>query len=176
MAATEDGDVVADGAPDLLRAVEDSVVDIVARSPRPPIAVRVSAGGVTVEAEWATATAAPGAVVEHGEPLGEQLREQGAAAAPAPAAAVSGRDDLTAVRSPSMGVLYRAPSPGAPPFVEVGDVVEVGQQLAVVESMKLFFPVNAESPGRVEAILKQDGEVVEHGEPVVVLEPAPAHG
>jgi acetyl-CoA carboxylase biotin carboxyl carrier protein len=167
VAATEETDAGVDAhgapAPDLLAAVEDSVVDIVARSPRPPVSVRVSAGGVTVEAAWPPA----GANGAGGHPA-----PQPTASAPPGGAASPGRDDLTAVRSPSTGVFYRAPSPGAPPFVEVGDVVEAGQQVAVVESMKLFFAVNAESPGRVESILKQDGEVVEHGEPVITLEPA----
>jgi len=73
------------------------------------------------------------------------------------------------VRSPSVGAFYRAPRPDADPFVEVGDVVEAGQQVAVIESMKLFLPVNAEASGTVVEVLKENGEVVEHGEPLFAL-------
>jgi acetyl-CoA carboxylase biotin carboxyl carrier protein len=165
-------DALAGGVADdeLLAAVERSVLDLVAGLPHPPAVVRVSAGGVTVEVEWAVGAGA-------GRPGSAPAPPASAGGGPAPAP--EGAEPATgvagiAVRSPSTGAFYRAPSPGDPPFVEVGDVVRAGQQVGVVESMKLFFPVEAGESGRVSAILKQDGETVEHGEPVITLDPATA--
>jgi acetyl-CoA carboxylase biotin carboxyl carrier protein len=175
VADTAGGAVPADADPgvaddELLAAVEASVHDLVAGLPHPPAVVRVSAGGVTVEVEWAVGAAA-------GRPASAPAPRAAAAGGPAIAeedAGLAPHVAAIAIRSPSTGAFYRAPSPGDPPFVEVGDVVRAGQQVGVVESMKLFFPVEAGEPGRVSAILKQDGETVEHGEPVITLEPPTA--
>ena len=75
------------------------------------------------------------------------------------------------VRAPSVGVFYRAPEPGAPPFVGEGDTVRPGQQVAIVEAMKLMLPVEADRAGRVVEVLKRDGEPVEYGEVLFVLAP-----
>ncbi|MCZ7587659.1 MAG: hypothetical protein M5U27_02100 [Gaiella sp.] len=75
------------------------------------------------------------------------------------------------VESPSPGVFYRAPQPGAPPFVEVGDVVAAGQTLCVLEAMKLFSELKAEADGRVRAIHADNGQAVEFGTLLFELEP-----
>jgi len=80
----------------------------------------------------------------------------------------SGR--TVAVRSPLVGIFYRAPAPDAPAFVQVGDLVEEGQTVCVVEAMKVFNEIKAEWSGRVVAIPAQDGKLVQAGEPLVVLE------
>jgi len=74
------------------------------------------------------------------------------------------------VTAPLVGVFYRAKSPGAPPFVEPGDHVSVGQQLAIVEAMKMMNEVVADRAGRVRQIHPPDGSVVEFGQPLVSLE------
>ncbi len=74
-----------------------------------------------------------------------------------------------AVRSPLIGVFYRAPSPDADPFVEIGDLVEEGQTVCIVEAMKVFNEIKAEWRGRVVAIPAEDGKLVQAGEPLVVL-------
>lgn len=81
--------------------------------------------------------------------------------------AAGGTPDI--VCSPSVGTFYRAPEPGAPPFVAEGDPVQPGQQIAIVEAMKLMLPVEATRAGRVIRILKSDGEPVEYGEPLLEL-------
>jgi len=83
-----------------------------------------------------------------------------AAAAPAPAV----EDNTTVVRSPIVGTYYDAPSPDAPPFVKVGDVVEKGQVLCIIESMKLMNEIEAEAAGTVVAKLLENGRPVEYGE------------
>jgi len=105
-----------------------------------------------------------------------------AEAEPAPAAATSSApaspaevsaapDGLVTVESPMIGVFYRAPEPGAPAFVEVGDPVSVGQTLCLLEAMKLFNELKAEKPGVVRAIHAENGEPVEFGQVLFELEP-----
>jgi acetyl-CoA carboxylase biotin carboxyl carrier protein len=82
-------------------------------------------------------------------------------------AAVNG----TAIESPSVGLFWRSPSPGAPPFVEVGDQVEAGQTVAIVEVMKLMNHVASPVEGVVTAILVENGGAVEFGQTIVVVDP-----
>lgn len=91
-----------------------------------------------------------------------------AAAAPAegkPAAAHPG-----AVPSPMVGTAYRRPSPDAKPFVEIGSVVKVGDRVLLVEAMKTFNDIVAPRAGKVVAIMVEDGQPVEYGEPLLVIE------
>jgi oxaloacetate decarboxylase alpha subunit len=75
------------------------------------------------------------------------------------------------VESPMVGVFYRRAEPGAPPFVEVGDVVSAGQTLCLLEAMKLFNELKADAPGRVVAIHVENGQPVEFGQLLFELEP-----
>jgi acetyl-CoA carboxylase biotin carboxyl carrier protein len=75
----------------------------------------------------------------------------------------------TFVSSPFVGTFYRAPSPEAPAFVEVGQAVRKGQVVCIVEAMKLMNEIEAEADGRVEEILVQNGEHVEYGQHLVRL-------
>jgi acetyl-CoA carboxylase biotin carboxyl carrier protein len=95
-----------------------------------------------------------------------------AAAAPRRAATVqaatAGQIEVTA---PMVGTFYRAPSPDAPPFVEIGTVVQPGQPLCIIEVMKLFTTINSEYAGRVSEIGAEVGDLVEYGRTLFVLEP-----
>ena len=75
----------------------------------------------------------------------------------------------TVVRSPMVGTFYRAPSPGAPTFVEVGTVVKVGDTLAMIEAMKMFNPIEAEVAGTITAILVDNNQPVEYGQPLFTI-------
>lgn len=79
------------------------------------------------------------------------------------------------VSSSLVGIFYRSPSPDKPPFVEVGDVVEEGQTLAIVEAMKMLNPIEADRSGRIVAILKSDGEMIEAGSPLFTIEAMDDH-
>ena len=98
------------------------------------------------------------------------------AAAVEPAEGIGAAADLGRIRveSPMVGVFYRAAQPGAPPFVEVGDVVAAGQTLCVLEAMKLFNELKAEADGRVSAIHADNGQPVEFGTLLFELEPVGA--
>lgn len=89
------------------------------------------------------------------------------AAAPA---APSPKDHPGAVTSPMVGTAYRRPSPDAKAFVDVGSRVEVGDKLLLVEAMKTFNEITAPRAGVVTAILVEDGQPVEYGEPLLILE------
>ena len=79
---------------------------------------------------------------------------------------------MVAVRAPNLGTFYRAPQPGAPPFVEVGDVVGPESVVGIVETMKLMNPVHAGCAGRVTAICVDNATMVDGGAVLMHVEPA----
>jgi acetyl-CoA carboxylase biotin carboxyl carrier protein len=86
---------------------------------------------------------------------------------PAPVAAEVGAEPGTFITSPFVGTFYRAPSPEAQAFVEVGETVRKGQVVCIVEAMKLMNEIEAESDGKVEEILVKNGEHVEYGQHLI---------
>jgi len=91
---------------------------------------------------------------------------------PAPrSSAPPGRSDLIEVRAPMVGTFYRAPAPEEAPFVEVGDRVEVGQTLCILEAMKLMNEIEAEISGEVVEVLVENGTPVEFDQPLMRLKP-----
>jgi acetyl-CoA carboxylase biotin carboxyl carrier protein len=80
-------------------------------------------------------------------------------------------ENLVAVTSPMVGTFYRAPAPDADPYVEVGDTVEVGQTICIVEAMKLMNEIECETRGRVAKILVENSQAVEFGQKLFLLEP-----
>jgi len=129
----------------VLEAIQTGALQLLAGFPQQPSALRVQVGEVTIEAEWQVS----------GLPL---------APAPATVETVVAQDDppIGAVfRAPSVGVFYRSPEPGADPFVQVGDRVTAGQQIAIVEAMKLMIPVTAQTSGVITGILVEDNEPVQ---------------
>ncbi len=81
-------------------------------------------------------------------------------------------DDIggTAVESPMVGTFYRSSSPGAKPFVEVGQEVRLGDTICIIEAMKILNPIESEVSGTVRSILVENGQPVEYGEPLIVIE------
>ncbi|MCX7673629.1 MAG: acetyl-CoA carboxylase biotin carboxyl carrier protein [Thiobacillaceae bacterium] len=73
------------------------------------------------------------------------------------------------VKSPMVGTFYRAPSPGARPFVEVGQTVKPGDTLCIIEAMKLMNEIEADLGGVIKAILVENGQPVEYGEPLFII-------
>ncbi len=94
---------------------------------------------------------------------------QTVAAAPAPAAPSSGARGHT-VKSPMVGTFYRAANPEAPSFVEVGSRIEAGETLCIIEAMKLLNEIEADKSGTVTAVLVDNGQPVEFGQPLFVIE------
>jgi acetyl-CoA carboxylase biotin carboxyl carrier protein len=74
------------------------------------------------------------------------------------------------VTSPMVGTFYRAPSPGARPFVEVGSTVEMGDTLCIIEAMKMLNPIEADAAGTIRAALVENGHPVEYGQPLFIID------
>lgn len=89
-------------------------------------------------------------------------------AAPTPAEAPTALEGHI-VKSPMVGTFYRAGAPGAKPFVEVGDTVKVGQTICVIEAMKLMNEIEADKDGVVKAIMVENAQPVEYGEPLMLI-------
>jgi len=74
------------------------------------------------------------------------------------------------LKSPMVGTFYRAPSPGSPPFVEIGQAVSKGQTLCIIEAMKLLNEIESDVAGTVKAILVENGQPVEYGQPLFLID------
>jgi acetyl-CoA carboxylase biotin carboxyl carrier protein len=94
------------------------------------------------------------------------------AAAPPPAAKEPAPEEgLHVVRSPIVGTFYESPSPGSPPFVKVGDMVESGQVLCIVEAMKLMNEIEADAAGEIVKKLVSNGQPIEYGQELFTIRP-----
>jgi acetyl-CoA carboxylase biotin carboxyl carrier protein len=93
-----------------------------------------------------------------------------ASAAEAAAAVAPALPEGHAVVAPMVGTFYRAPSPGAKPFVEVGQSVSVGDTLCIIEAMKMLNQIEADKAGVIKAILVENGQPVEYGQPMFIIE------
>jgi acetyl-CoA carboxylase biotin carboxyl carrier protein len=134
--------------------------------------LRMRYGEAVVEIEWqpcappgaGSPLAAPGAAIAVPDP-------ERVAGAPVGAAGAATRTPGAhhVIAAPVVGTFYRSPAPGSPPFVGVGDVVEPGQVIGIVEAMKLMNQVTADQPGRVVEVLVADGEAVEYEQPLIAL-------
>jgi acetyl-CoA carboxylase biotin carboxyl carrier protein len=118
--------------------------------------VRIVKGGVAMVPQYAApvATVTPAAVPLNTEPV----------VASAPAVAVH------TVKSPMVGTFYRSASPGAKVFVDVGDSIKVGETVCIIEAMKILNEIEADKSGTVTQILCENGQAVEYGQPLFVIE------
>jgi acetyl-CoA carboxylase biotin carboxyl carrier protein len=150
---------------DFIRSVWEEARDLIKRLEGSSVQrFSVEAGGTKIEIERAGAGAPPAIAA----PAGAASASLPAVAAEEAAPEADGRIPVIA---PLVGTFYRAPQPGAKPFVEVGDVVDEGQTVAIVEAMKLMNHVKTDQGGRVAEILCQDGDWVEFEQPLIYLEP-----
>src|SRR5262245_57576438 len=127
--------------------------------------VRISRGGVK-----ATPQAVPVAqVVNLPQVQGAAAPAMTAGAPAAPEGEATAVPEGHVIRSPMVGTFYRSSAPGAKVFVEVGQAVKAGDTLCIVEAMKLLNEIEADRDGTVKAILMENGQPVEYGEPLFVL-------
>ncbi|WP_261567445.1 acetyl-CoA carboxylase biotin carboxyl carrier protein [Frankia gtarii] len=185
-----DGRVPAPAVDAVVAVLGAHVLELSVRARVAPSHVRVSAGDVSVEMGWTSTgqsfadTPAASARTRWAAPSAPVAPAAVApAVVPAPAAvavAVAAQPEASAVPaqagtfplvSPSVGMFYWAPEPGKAPFVAEGDTVRAGQQVAIVEAMKLMIPIEAEHPGRVVQVLVEDATAIEHGQPLFLLAP-----
>ncbi len=93
-----------------------------------------------------------------------------AAVAAAPAVPVAEAPTGHAVKSPMVGTFYRSASPGAKPFIEVGSVVREGETICIIEAMKILNEIEADKSGTITKILCENGQAVEYGQPMFMIE------
>ncbi|MEV0060784.1 acetyl-CoA carboxylase biotin carboxyl carrier protein subunit [Nocardia sp. NPDC050718] len=141
-----------------------------------PTSVTVANGPVLLRITWDDRPAsAPAAGHDGGTDTAGRLALVTPVAA-APALAPAARADAAAaantftLTAETVGVFYRSPEPGAAPFVSAGDPVRAGQQVGIIEAMKLMIPVTATKEGVVVELLVDNGDAVEHGQPLIVFE------
>lgn len=145
---------------ELIQAVSDSEVDEFKYSDD-KCSVRISKN----KTQFVTAEAVPAPA----GPLAPLPAPAAAPAAPAVQEEAEAVIEGNQVKAPLVGTFYAAPSEGADPFVSVGDKVEKGQVIGIVEAMKLMNEVESEFAGTVAEILVENGEMVEYGQPLVVI-------
>ncbi len=154
---------------DEARALRDEVVALAYSLPGELRRLTVRNGDRAIEIEWAVDAPATGSAAALAPAAG------GSAARDAPAvatdAAAETAEVAATVRSPLVGTFYAAPSPGADPFVRVGDEVEPGQTVGIVEAMKLMNPIVADEAGVVAEVLVGDTESVEYDQVLMRLRP-----
>jgi acetyl-CoA carboxylase biotin carboxyl carrier protein len=121
--------------------------------------IMVRSGEVTIEVEWQAGAPGHAPLAAVGPPDALTVPLDGDVVAP------------TLVSSPMVGTFYRAPQPGAEPYVKVGDAIDVGRVIGIVEAMKLMNPILAEIAGTVTDVLAGDAESVEFGQPLIALSP-----
>ena len=105
----------------------------------------------------------PGAAPSAGQPAPVAAPAEQPAEAPAPA-------ENKVIKSPMVGTFYRAGSPGAKPFADVGDSIKAGQAVCIIEAMKIMNEIEADVEGKVARVLCENGQAVEFGQPLFILE------
>jgi acetyl-CoA carboxylase biotin carboxyl carrier protein len=107
-------------------------------------------------------------------PLAAPQLPAAAAAPPTVQSAASGaskaKSNEHVITAPMVGTFYGAPSPGAKPFVEIGDEIKVGQVLCIIEAMKMMNQIEADKAGRLTSVMARNGDPVEFGQPLFVVE------
>lgn len=141
-----------------------TLIDLVAESGISELEVTEGEGKVRIVKAPPQIIAAPVAAVPAMAPAAP-VAPAAAPVAEAPAAAPSGHT----VDSPMVGTFYRAPSPGAAAFVNIGDTVKEGQTICIIEAMKLLNEIEADKSGVIKEVLVENGQAVEYGQPLFVI-------
>jgi acetyl-CoA carboxylase biotin carboxyl carrier protein len=128
-------------------------------------AVRISRAGAAY-----TAAPSPHAMHPAPAPAAAARAAEAAPAAVAGEAAAKPKSNEHVITAPMVGTFYAAPSPGAKPFVEIGDEIKLGQVLCVIEAMKMMNQIEADKAGRITSIMARNGDPVEFGQPLFVIE------
>jgi len=133
--------------------------------------LELASGGRSVRISASSSSVAPWVAAPAGTPARPAASEPPAAPAAGAAAAAAAADQFKAITSPMVGTFYRSPAPDADPYVEVGDIVEVGQTVCIIEAMKLMNEIESELKGRVVKLLVENSQPVEFGQKLFLVEP-----
>ncbi len=144
-----------------------TLIDLVSESNVSELEITEAEGKVRIVK---SAPVAHAPMVMHAAPV---VQATAPAVAAAPAAAVAAEPEVSkghAIKSPMVGTFYRSSSPGAKPFVEIGQAVKEGETVCIVEAMKILNEIEADKSGVITQILVENGAAVEYGQPLFVVE------
>jgi acetyl-CoA carboxylase biotin carboxyl carrier protein len=149
--------------------VENDLSELNLQDQAETVAVKRGYNGVPVVHQAPVMMAAPAAA-----PAAHAAAAPAPAAAPtaAPAAAAASDAGLKAITSPMVGTFYSSPNPDSPAFVKVGQAVSADTTVCLVEAMKVFNEIKAETSGTIERVLVQSGQAVEYGQKLFLIKPA----
>ena len=128
--------------------------------------VRIVKGGGAMPQMMMAPAVAPAAATQLSAPQTASAAPQAGAPAPAAPAAPAGH----VVKSPMVGTFYRSASPGGKPFIEIGSQVKEGDTVCIIEAMKILNEIEADKSGTITQILAENGQAVEYGQPLFVIE------
>jgi acetyl-CoA carboxylase biotin carboxyl carrier protein len=166
-----------DDVREILRLIDESKLDEL-RIETPELKLHVLRGGRPAAAPAAEPAPPAPEPAQSGQPAAASDAAPEPAASPATAApdaaapATAARDGALTIEAPMLGTFYRAPEPGAEPFVDVGTRVEPGTVVCLIEVMKMMNSVQAGVAGTIVEVCADNAEVVEHGDPLFKVEPA----
>jgi acetyl-CoA carboxylase biotin carboxyl carrier protein len=145
-----------------------TLIDLVSESNVSELEITEAEGKVRIVKAMPSGAAGPVtyALAPPAAPVAAPVVDVAPVAAPAPVAAAAGHT----VKSPMVGTFYRSASPGAKPFVEIGDTIKEGETICIVEAMKILNEIEADKSGTVTQILVENGQAVEYGQPLYVIE------
>ncbi|MBN1505147.1 MAG: acetyl-CoA carboxylase biotin carboxyl carrier protein [Candidatus Eisenbacteria bacterium] len=146
---------------ELIRVLEESGVE----------EIEVSSWGRRVRVSKSGNSYLHGATVPASLPEAAPAAVEPAAAEPGPAETPKNGKQMKEIKSPMVGTFYRAPTPGAPPFVEMNADIDVGQTVCIIEAMKLMNEIQSEARGRVARILVENAKPVQYGQTLFLIEP-----
>ena len=147
-----------------------TLIDLVSESNVSELEITEAEGKVRIVKSAPVVAAAPITYSMAPAPVAPTVVPAVEAASAAPAAAAPAAPAGHTVKSPMVGTFYRASSPGAKAFVEVGDTIKEGETICIVEAMKILNEIEADKSGTVTKILVDNGQAVEYGQPLYVIE------
>jgi acetyl-CoA carboxylase biotin carboxyl carrier protein len=143
-----------------------TLIDLVSESNISELEITEAEGKVRIVK--AAAASAPGGTWVYGPPAAAPAMAPASAVPTTPVAEAPAEGQL--VKSPMVGTFYRAATPGAKPFVEVGDAVKEGQPVCIIEAMKIMNEIECDVEGKILRILCENGQAVEFGQPLFIVE------
>jgi acetyl-CoA carboxylase biotin carboxyl carrier protein len=146
-----------------------TLIDLVSESNVSELEITEAEGKVRIVKSAGVAMSAPVVMAAPAAPA-PLVAAPAAAAAPAEPAAPAPAAAGHTVKSPMVGTFYRSSSPGAAPFVQIGSVVKEGDTLCIVEAMKILNEIESDKAGTVTQILCENGQAVEYGQPLFIIE------
>ncbi|MCB0738116.1 MAG: acetyl-CoA carboxylase biotin carboxyl carrier protein [Bacteroidetes bacterium] len=164
-----------------LKQIQD-LIKFVAKSGVEEVELEQDNFKITIKARSPREFAEPQQIVVPANMLGGQMQQMAAptpsptpaapVATPAPQPAATPVASGTEIKAPMIGTFYRSSGPDKEPFVKVGDMVEIGQTVCIIEAMKLFNEIESDVAGRVVKVLTDDASPVEYDQPLFLVEPA----